>query len=700
MDAGALVVGSGQVRSLVFLGPSLSLREAQRLCDAEYQPPIRRGDLPRLAGPRPRRIGIIDGAFHQSLAVSPQEILNAIDAGHHFYGAASMGALRAAELAPAGMIGVGSIADAFASGAVERDDEVAVVFDPETRRALSEPLIGMRSGFRQAVGAGLLTVPEEQAALNVASGLHYPLRTYRRVFDELGLSAVRLRRLLDFLSIEAVDRKAEDARMLLRRMATDQFEPLSTPDVGGWVPPHRRMPPRTRFGAAGPALDHLPSSPKVLGWTSVRTVPTLATDAMLAGVRPRLGISRVADITGLDTLGIPNYSAIVPGLLISAFGGKSLDPAEARVGAQMEALEVALATDDRVPKRRVSYSELIRESRAVDPEALPVIATEQRDLRTVELEWVSGWDLWTGEITWVPAEVVLLAARRRPLWRTSSNGLASGNCLTEAIAHGLAEVIERDACTLQQIGTEYRHLPNLMRLLAGPPRASFPANLPEPPPLPYPFVELTSLPAPLRRAVQRVQQAGASIDLRWVASDVRVPVFVCLVHERHGATAMTYAGAGAHPDATVAARRAITEAAQTRLTHISGVREDLPFPGLSQRDDPTGDWFTADVPRVDFATFCSCAFADVADDARYMAGALREAGLKHIVVVDLSHQDIPFAVARVIVPGTEPPLAIDQRDRLSFGWRARRMFAPARTGIARDSLAPDRFPGTRELSQP
>ena len=88
---------------LVFLGPSLARIEAEALCRAEYHPPIRRGDLANYAGSARRIIAIVDGEFFQSLAVSPNEVLSAMEAGHSLFGAASMGALRAAELACLGM---------------------------------------------------------------------------------------------------------------------------------------------------------------------------------------------------------------------------------------------------------------------------------------------------------------------------------------------------------------------------------------------------------------------------------------------------------------------------------------------------------------------------------------------------------------------------------------------------------------------
>src|SRR5947209_1003668 len=107
-------------RPIVFLGPSISLEEARRtLPRADFRPPIRRGDLDGIAPSAV--VGVIDGLFAQTLAISPGEIREAIGNGVAVYGAASMGALRAAEVP--GVIGVGRIYDMYRTGAIERDDE-------------------------------------------------------------------------------------------------------------------------------------------------------------------------------------------------------------------------------------------------------------------------------------------------------------------------------------------------------------------------------------------------------------------------------------------------------------------------------------------------------------------------------------------------------------------------------------------------
>src|SRR6188472_938210 len=122
------------MRTFVFLGPTLPLAAAAELVDAIFLPPAAAGDVYRLVRDlprgRPTRLAIVDGYFERMAAVWHKEILVALERGIAVYGAASMGALRAAELAPWGMQGVGEIYRAFASGELSADDEVAVAHLP------------------------------------------------------------------------------------------------------------------------------------------------------------------------------------------------------------------------------------------------------------------------------------------------------------------------------------------------------------------------------------------------------------------------------------------------------------------------------------------------------------------------------------------------------------------------------------------
>ena len=151
------------VSPVVYLGPSLDRSEAESLLAAEYRPPIRRGDLETVEPGR--TVVILDGEFDQSLSVSPKEILRRLDTGSAVLGAASIGALRAAELALYGMIGIGRVFELYRTGCIDGDDEVAVSYCPLTMKAHTIPLVNIRCWVELAACAGCLHTSERERIL-------------------------------------------------------------------------------------------------------------------------------------------------------------------------------------------------------------------------------------------------------------------------------------------------------------------------------------------------------------------------------------------------------------------------------------------------------------------------------------------------------------------------------------------------------
>ncbi len=200
-------------RIIVFLGPSLDRPSAEKILAAEYRPPAKRGDLLRAADDGAAIIGLIDGVFHQESAVAHREILQAVKKGVMVVGSSSMGALRAAEMDTLGMVGVGEVYRMYKSGELESDDEVALVFDPETGLTLSEPLINIRFTLREAARQGVLSAEDHDILLAAAKSVFYPQRTYRRVAEAAGdtLDDGVRDRFLGWVKDHACDRKRDDA---------------------------------------------------------------------------------------------------------------------------------------------------------------------------------------------------------------------------------------------------------------------------------------------------------------------------------------------------------------------------------------------------------------------------------------------------------------------------------------------------------
>lgn len=202
---------------VVFLGPSCDLATAREVLDADYRPPAKRGDIARAAEEGARIIGLIDGVFFQDCAVAHREVLAALRAGVRVVGASSMGALRAAELDGLGMEGVGEIYRAYSEGRLVADDEVALLFDPETFISLSEPLVNIRATIQRALASGVISAEAAGALLDAARGLYFPDRTYDAVVEAAQGKADPddLARFLAFAGEHAVDRKREDALLAL-----------------------------------------------------------------------------------------------------------------------------------------------------------------------------------------------------------------------------------------------------------------------------------------------------------------------------------------------------------------------------------------------------------------------------------------------------------------------------------------------------
>jgi YcaO-like protein with predicted kinase domain len=382
--------------------------------------------------------------------------------------------------------------------------------------------------------------------------------------------------------------------------------------------------------------------PKAFRAGTHRTIAPEATAARLSRLLPVLGITRVADVTGLDSIGIPVVMVCRPNARsLSVSQGKGLDLASARVSGLMEATELYHAERITLPVKYATANELRFTHALADVSAMAQLAISayHDDLR---LLWIEGRNLTTDEAVWVPYETVHLNCTL-PLppgsgcFPVTSNGLASGNHLLEALCHGLSEVVERDASTLWE---------------AGGPAARERTRM---------DVGTVDDPACLS-VLDLYDRAGIAVAVWEITSDVGVPAFRCVILDRDpdpfyavGASA----GMGCHPTREVALLRALTEAAQSRLTSIAGARDDMPRAqyAVSRNVDVIarlradlmegrGGRSFRQAPSFESDTFD--------DDLLWLLERLAAAGLGQVVAVDLTHEGLNVPVAKVIVPGLEP----------------------------------------------
>ena len=214
------------MNAVVFLGPSLAVADAREILHARYLPPARRGDIvAAVRAHRPQVVALVDGYFEQVPSVWHKEILWALDSGIRVCGAASMGALRAAELAQFGMIGFGRVFHAYRTGRFapfedpfEDDDEVAVVHGPgDAGYPATEALVDIRATLAAAGDAGILTSAERDAIVAAAKALFYKRRTWRAVLDAARpiVGPRTFLRTAEWLPANRVRQKALDAALLL-----------------------------------------------------------------------------------------------------------------------------------------------------------------------------------------------------------------------------------------------------------------------------------------------------------------------------------------------------------------------------------------------------------------------------------------------------------------------------------------------------
>ncbi len=355
------------------------------------------------------------------------------------------------------------------------------------------------------------------------------------------------------------------------------------------------------------------------------------------------GVTRLADVTGLDHVGIPVVQAVRPNSRsLSVSQGKGATVAAARVSAAMEAIEFHRAENMTPVVHLASLVELRGRGAPLVPVELLARREGSRFNEDLRIPWIPARGLISGREKLVPLEMVDMDMTVPRPYTTGcfyggSNGLASGNCPEEAVLHGLCEVIERDANAL------WWHRPQ---------------EYPDPTRLDLETVDDPELVA----LVERFADSGVGLYVWNMTSDLGVAAFAATAID--GAMGVfrkvpVVGGHGCHPDRHIALRRAVTEVAQARLTAICASRDDISRASMEKGTD--GAAVTGlrrhleNEPRpVDFTAVPSCVNSLVEEDLALVLGAITEAGLPEPVMVDLTDPEIPIPVVKVIAPGLEP----------------------------------------------
>jgi YcaO-like protein with predicted kinase domain len=382
-----------------------------------------------------------------------------------------------------------------------------------------------------------------------------------------------------------------------------------------------------------------------------RVVDPATTLARVLPLAPRMGITRVAVLTGLDVLGIPVVAVTRPNSRsIAVHQGKGVTLDAAKASAVMEAVETFHAETMTLPLRLAAHDEL---ADAADPATLP--RADGRTLGHARILWVQARELMGRGTLFVPHELVTAdythpAPAGSGFFQATTNGLASGNHWLEAVLHGLYEVVERDAIALWRAGGGR----------ARDARA----------------VALDSIDGTVSAGLLAHYRAAQVAVAVWdVTSDIGLPCFVALAMAPGGTDGVEpELGSGCHADRDIALSRALSEAAQARLTRISGARDDFAPDGYgdvarADRLDMAAQWMRTPA-RWSFQNAPNCAGPTLRHDLDTVLARLDAAGLRQVAYVDLSQPEFGIPVARVIVPGLEGPWTPEGGD-YTPGTRAR-----------------------------
>jgi ribosomal protein S12 methylthiotransferase accessory factor len=348
------------------------------------------------------------------------------------------------------------------------------------------------------------------------------------------------------------------------------------------------------------------------------------------------GISRVADLTGLDAIGLPVHTCVrALSESVSIHSGKGLEPSYSRCGAIMEAIEFHASehpTGHFIVAPSISVPE---EDHLPLEDCFPTRSSVVNELTPIA--WEEATNVQNGAIKLVPSDLLWLVTRIKDQVlmhvQMGSNGVASGGSVEDAILAGLYEIIERDAWTLNQF-----MLDSGMILT------------------PCPLINLSDR---IENCLRRIEEANLRLHLFDISTDYNVPVFMAMILDLSGRSAGTFSGYGCHVNAEIAAIRAITEAVQGRACYISGARDDMfrrQFLIMKHMDQAKLHEMFSELPvGLPLSDYRTLSFPDVRSELRYLLKLIKQFGISEVFVKEMgSYVNGAVHVVRVFSPQCEP----------------------------------------------
>ena len=359
------------------------------------------------------------------------------------------------------------------------------------------------------------------------------------------------------------------------------------------------------------------------------------------------GITRIADITDLDRIGLPIYTAIRPTAedgAVSIYGGKGISKDHAKASAMMEGFERYSAerqeSDETV---NATIEEISEKGEYIDPKSLNLPKEfEKEDLSNLNLEWSISHDIISDKDYFIPTNAIyhpyINDASTKSLFKSNTNGLASGNILEEAILHGIFEVIERDAWSIFELTHKN-----------------------------YAQIDLNSIESNVvNDTLDKFESKGIKIKLMDFTADINVPTIAASADDTVTKDAgLLTLGMGTHLDPEVAILRALTEVAQSRATQINGAREDTVRAdfareaGYERMKRINKYYFRQEEDKINLSDIENKSTTSITEDIEIVKDELMVNDIEKILYTDLTRPELDISVVRVIIPEMEI-YAIDQ----------------------------------------
>jgi thioglycine synthase len=358
---------------------------------------------------------------------------------------------------------------------------------------------------------------------------------------------------------------------------------------------------------------------------------------MVEGKLKTAGVTRIAEITHLDRIGIPVYSAIRPGAAegaVSIYAGKGATKSQAKASAMMEAFERYSAEKQEIDKENIINGSFTEMNGCIDPDSL-ILPSDSTFTDKTDIEWVKAVNARNDDECLIPANAVYHPYQPdmgQFLFKSNTNGLASGNVLEEAVFHGITEIVERDAWSI----FEALKQPKLE-------------------------VNCEDTDNPLIIDINsKFKKAGVEVKLVDLTADVEITTMAAVSDDTVlKDPALLTLGVGTHLDPEVAAIRALTEVAQSRATQIHGTREDttravfMRKAGYQRMKRINKHWFGESHEEIGISDLKNKAQKSFKDDIETSMRLLKQCGFDKVLYTDLTRPEIEIPVVRVIIPGME-----------------------------------------------